>query len=123
MHILLSVDQSRGITLTEAMALALPVIVYRPLPGQEAGNAEWLSEHNLIEIARNGEQLVEQLQRLEHLGYRDEKVQDMKNFSRKSAADVIVTEALEVIKLRQPSVSAVKSMIVEGQAKTIRGYY
>ncbi|WP_340010891.1 glycosyltransferase [Paenibacillus sp. FSL H7-0690] len=112
-----------GITLTEAMALALPVIVYRPLPGQEAGNAEWLSEHNLIEIARNGEQLVEQLQRLEHLGYRDEKVHCMKSFSRKSAADAIVTEALEVIKLRQPSVTAVKSMVVEGQAKTIHGYY
>ncbi|WP_179088883.1 MULTISPECIES: hypothetical protein [Paenibacillus] len=47
----------------------------------------------------------------------------MKSFSRKSAADAIVTEALEVIKLRQPSVSAVKSMIVEGQAKTIPGYY
>ncbi|MEK3862756.1 hypothetical protein MHH60_04640 [Paenibacillus sp. FSL H7-0716] len=60
---------------------------------------------------------------MEHLGYKDEKVQGMKSFSRKSAADAIVTEALEVIKLRQPSVSAVKSMIVEGQAKTIPGYY
>jgi processive 1,2-diacylglycerol beta-glucosyltransferase len=112
-----------GITLTEAMALALPVIVYRPLPGQEAGNAEWLSGHHLIEIARNEEQLVEQLQRLEHKAYRDEREQHMRVFSRKSASDAIVTEALEAIKLRQSSVPAAKSMLVEGQAKTIHGYY
>ncbi|CAH1055232.1 MGDG synthase family glycosyltransferase [Paenibacillus pseudetheri] len=112
-----------GITLTEAMAQALPVIVYRPLPGQEAGNAEWLSGHHLIEIARNEEQLVEQLQRLEHMAYRDEREQHMKVFSRKSASDAIVTEALEAIKLRHPSVSSAKSMLVEGQAKTIHGYY
>ncbi|AIQ37117.1 hypothetical protein R50345_22190 [Paenibacillus sp. FSL R5-0345] len=112
-----------GITLTEAMAQALPVIVYRPLPGQEAGNAEWLAGHNLIEIARNEEQLVEQLQRLEHMAYRDEREQQLKVFSRKSASDAIVTEALEAIKLRQPSVPLAKSAVVEGQAKTIHGYY
>lgn len=112
-----------GITLTEAMAQTLPVIVYRPLPGQEAGNAEWLSGQHLIEIARNEEQVVEQLQRLEHMAYRDEREQHMKVFSRKSASDAIVTEALEAIKLRQPSVPAAKSMLVEGQAKTIHGYY
>jgi processive 1,2-diacylglycerol beta-glucosyltransferase len=47
----------------------------------------------------------------------------MRVFSRKSASDAIVTEALEAIKLRQSSVPAVKSMLVEGQAKTIHGYY
>jgi processive 1,2-diacylglycerol beta-glucosyltransferase len=77
----------------------------------------------LIEIARNEEQLVEQLQRLEHKAYRDEREQHMRVFSRKSASDAIVTEALEAIKLRQSSVPAAKSMLVEGQAKTIHGYY
>ncbi|MFD5021008.1 glycosyltransferase [Paenibacillus sp. NPDC058367] len=112
-----------AITLTEAMAQTLPVIVYRPLPGQEAGNAEWLSGHHLIEIARNEEQLVEQLQRLEHMAYREEREQRMKAFSRKYTSDCIVSEALDAIKLRQPSVPSAKSMIVEGQAKTIHGYY
>ncbi|WP_339319599.1 glycosyltransferase [Paenibacillus sp. FSL R10-2734] len=112
-----------GITLTEAMAQALPVIVYRPLPGQEAGNAEWLSKHNLIEIAWNEQQLIEQLHRLEHTAYREGKEQHMKDFSRKSASNAIVTEALEAIKMRQPSVTSVKSMVVEGQAKTVHGYY
>ncbi|MFC5406320.1 MGDG synthase family glycosyltransferase [Cohnella soli] len=50
-----------GITLTEALVMRLPTIVYRPLPGQERGNAEYLAGHGAIAIANDIYELSQQL--------------------------------------------------------------
>ncbi|MBB6637459.1 MGDG synthase family glycosyltransferase [Cohnella thailandensis] len=50
-----------GITLTEAMAMSLPTVVYRPLPGQERGNAEYLSAMGAVRVAYRIEELALQL--------------------------------------------------------------
>ncbi|MGO4110272.1 MGDG synthase family glycosyltransferase [Paenibacillus sp. YAF4_2] len=54
-------SKAGGITLTEALAMTLPTIVYKPLPGQEQGNAEYLSSVGALGIAYEPEHLAEQL--------------------------------------------------------------
>ncbi|BCG59325.1 MGDG synthase family glycosyltransferase [Paenibacillus sp. URB8-2] len=115
-------SKAGGITLTEAIAQSLPVIVYRPLPGQEAGNAEWLSRQKVIDTAHNEEQLIDQLRQLEKPLYRRERIRRMKAFSRKSSAEHIVSEILNAVERRQPFAGQAKPKIVEGQVKTIHGY-
>ncbi|EXX89184.1 diacylglycerol glucosyltransferase [Paenibacillus darwinianus] len=44
------VTKAGAITLAEAMALNVPVIVYRPLPGQERGNAEYWAKQGTVGI-------------------------------------------------------------------------
>lgn len=46
------VTKAGAVTLTEAMALARPIVVYRPIPGQEAGNARWLETRGAVRVAR-----------------------------------------------------------------------
>ncbi|MFC3746846.1 glycosyltransferase [Paenibacillus sp. GCM10012306] len=110
-----------GITLTEAIAQSLPVLVYRPLPGQEAGNAESLASQGIIDVVNNEDQFIHQLQQLEQRSYREEKQQLMKSFSRKSSAELIVSEVLQVTEARQPVARHAKPRITEGQATTIHG--
>ncbi|NGM80814.1 hypothetical protein G5B47_00150 [Paenibacillus sp. 7124] len=111
-----------GITLTEAIAQSLPVIVYRPLPGQEAGNAEWLSRHSIIDTARDEEQLIACLRQLEKPSYRWERIRRMKSFSRKSSAGFIVSEILDALEKKQPAAGQQKFNIAEGKVKTVHGY-
>ncbi|MFD0868559.1 MGDG synthase family glycosyltransferase [Paenibacillus residui] len=55
------VTKAGGITLTEALASRLPIIVYRPLPGQEADNALYLQSQGVAAIARCPRELVKQI--------------------------------------------------------------
>lgn len=58
------VTKAGGLTLTEALALRVPVIVYRPLPGQEQGNAEYWADKGTVRIAADMKALRESLQDL-----------------------------------------------------------
>jgi processive 1,2-diacylglycerol beta-glucosyltransferase len=111
-----------GITLTEAIAQALPVIVYRPLPGQEAGNAAALASRNIIDVVHSEDELISRLQLLEEQEYREQRRRLMRSYCRRSSAEYIVAEALKVIDIRQPAAVQAKPQIVEGQATTIHGY-
>ncbi|WP_052339516.1 MGDG synthase family glycosyltransferase [Gorillibacterium massiliense] len=51
------ITKAGGITLAEARALRLPVVVYRPLPGQEKGNAEYWSEKGFVRIANTSAEI------------------------------------------------------------------
>ncbi|MBY9078188.1 UDP-N-acetylglucosamine 2-epimerase [Paenibacillus sp. HN-1] len=110
-----------GITLTEAMAKSLPVIVYRPLPGQEAGNARWLAGRNLIDVAKNEEELIAAIRRLEQPVFREERKRVMREYAGNCSSELIVDEALRALELRQP-VRQSSPEYMEGQAKTAHGY-
>lgn len=45
------VTKGGAITLSEALALGRPIIVWRPVPGQEAGNARWIAGRGAGRIA------------------------------------------------------------------------
>lgn len=87
-----------GVTLTEAFAMSLPVIVYRPLPGQEAGNAESLTRQQAICTAFSEAELLDQLRRLEIYSFREEMKSQMRAVSHTESSGLIVDEVLLAIK-------------------------
>lgn len=91
------VTKAGGITLTEASAMALPVVVYRPLPGQEAGNAESLAGNGALLIARTIEELVAHLDRLEHEDFRTRMGSAIHGIYGPDAASLIVSEVLQYV--------------------------
>src|SRR5207253_9584346 len=41
----LLITKAGGVAVSEAMVLGLPLLIYRPIPGQEAGNTKYLLDH------------------------------------------------------------------------------
>ncbi|MRN54403.1 MGDG synthase family glycosyltransferase [Paenibacillus monticola] len=99
MHELMAVSsglltKAGGITLTEAMAMSLPVIVYRPLPGQEEGNAHLLTGLRVIYTAYNKHELIHRLRQLEIQPCREEMQRFMHTLTREESSQTIVSEVL-----------------------------
>ncbi|GIO13791.1 processive diacylglycerol beta-glucosyltransferase [Cohnella xylanilytica] len=57
------ITKAGGITLSEAASIGLPVVVYRPIPGQEHGNALYWERQGKLTIARDPDELLEQTAR------------------------------------------------------------
>ncbi|REE89056.1 processive 1,2-diacylglycerol beta-glucosyltransferase [Paenibacillus taihuensis] len=57
------ITKAGGITLAEARKMRLPVVVYRPLPGQERGNAEYWQSKGFVQIVNDKASLVSAVQR------------------------------------------------------------
>lgn len=51
------VTKAGGVTTAEALAMGLPVVIFRPIPGQEEANADYLCERGAALSARNTEDL------------------------------------------------------------------
>ncbi|MDR7001867.1 MGDG synthase family glycosyltransferase [Neobacillus niacini] len=58
----LMISKPGGVTITEAMAMDLPICLYRPLPGQEEDNARYLVESGLAILAKSDENLINKIQ-------------------------------------------------------------
>jgi len=52
------ISKSGGLTSSESMARNLPIIILRPIPGQESGNADYLEASGAGIIAHNPEEAV-----------------------------------------------------------------
>jgi processive 1,2-diacylglycerol beta-glucosyltransferase len=57
----LMLTKAGGLTISEALALQLPMLLYRPIPGQEVQNAKFLVRSGVATIARNRRQVSEHL--------------------------------------------------------------
>lgn len=55
----LLLSKAGGITVFEALALKLPILLYKPLPGHEMCNVDFLLENKAALLARNEEQAIE----------------------------------------------------------------
>ncbi|MCY0870478.1 MAG: glycosyltransferase [Firmicutes bacterium] len=53
----LVITKAGGITTSEALARGRPIVIYRPIPGQEAGNSRYLSAKDAAMIAYTPRQL------------------------------------------------------------------
>ncbi|ADU51784.1 Monogalactosyldiacylglycerol synthase [Thermaerobacter marianensis DSM 12885] len=53
----LLITKAGGVTTSEALAAGLPMIIYRPIPGQEEANTAYLVAHGAALRARNAEEL------------------------------------------------------------------
>ncbi|MFC5651378.1 glycosyltransferase [Paenibacillus solisilvae] len=82
-----------GVTLAEALASGLPIIAYRPVPGQERNNALYLENKGAAAIAYTPEQLSHKIIELIHDSnrIRSSKTAIMK-LQRKNAADVVALD-------------------------------
>lgn len=56
------ISKAGAVTAAEALACGLKYIIYKPLPGQEAGNAKFLASHYEAKIAENLPMVVKYLQ-------------------------------------------------------------
>jgi processive 1,2-diacylglycerol beta-glucosyltransferase len=84
-----------GITLTEALSKSLPTIVYRPIAGQEEGNAAVLSDAGAIRIANRLEDVTDILNQLQENTYLQRLVMAMKSIYKPGAASAVATEILQ----------------------------
>ncbi|SCW82627.1 processive 1,2-diacylglycerol beta-glucosyltransferase [Paenibacillus tianmuensis] len=90
------ITKAGGITLSEALAMRLPVIVYRPLPGQEKENARFLSEQGAVEIAQSSDELISLVKRIVSLPGQAERMKAaMENLYSGDAAEAVVSDVLE----------------------------
>ncbi|NMA67949.1 MAG: glycosyltransferase [Desulfitobacterium sp.] len=53
----LIVTKAGGLTVSESLTKKLPMIIYKPIPGQEGENAKFLAKIGAAKIARNDEEL------------------------------------------------------------------
>lgn len=60
----LLVSKAGGLTVSEALAKGLPMLVYRPIPGHEEGNAAFLVAHGAARVTWEPGELVAQVQSL-----------------------------------------------------------
>jgi processive 1,2-diacylglycerol beta-glucosyltransferase len=89
------ITKAGGITLSEAMVLKLPVIVYRPLPGQEKGNAEYWASKGNLQIVNNTEELKQAIRGTLKAVGKDKFSEALEPISGNHSANTIVEEVLE----------------------------
>jgi processive 1,2-diacylglycerol beta-glucosyltransferase len=111
MHELMSLAETMvtkpgGITLTEAIQCELPVVLLRPVPGQERDNAEYLASRGAAFIAGNDAQVLEAVRSLmERPERRRLAVRAMAALKRTHSAERIVQDIIEAMDaLRSESV-------------------
>ncbi|MOA24041.1 Processive diacylglycerol beta-glucosyltransferase [compost metagenome] len=85
-----------GITLSEAIECRLPLLLYRPVPGQELNNALYLQRKGVAAIAHNVDSLMEQINSMLYDETRFQDIlQKIENLRKPKAAEVIVNDILE----------------------------
>jgi processive 1,2-diacylglycerol beta-glucosyltransferase len=98
------VTKAGGITVSEALAKGLPMIVFKPSPGQEEANALYLRKHRAAIIAKGERRLRAVIQRLVD----DEQFRNLmrKNSLKLGKPDSGETCAQMIIKMIQPGNTA-----------------
>jgi len=92
------VTKAGGITLSEALALNLPIIVFRPLPGQEKDNALFLAKKGAVLIAYQTRKLGKDVQQV--LNNSDRLIQmeqAIYELQKKNATETVVNDILHDI--------------------------
>lgn len=94
------VTKAGGITLSEALALHLPVIVFRPLPGQEKDNAFFLDKKGAALIAYQIDELVKKVKQILDKRQRVFRMkQAIHALQKKNASETIVIDILNEIEI------------------------
>lgn len=92
------VTKPGGITLSEAIMMKLPILIYRPVPGQEKDNARFLQRRGAAHIAHEPKELEQQILRLlqdpSHLASMQREIIRLR---KPQAAEVIVHDILEYL--------------------------
>jgi processive 1,2-diacylglycerol beta-glucosyltransferase len=84
------VTKPGGVTLSEALAAGLPVVLYKPVPGQERENARYLASKGAALVAADTDELADGIRRL----LQDQGLQES---MRRSAAELRRPDAAEAV--------------------------
>ncbi len=83
------ITKAGGVTISEALASNIPLILFNPVPGQEMENARYFKKHNMAKIAENQEEV---LKHIEQLLSKDDiemmKINMMKNYLPKASYNI-----------------------------------
>ena len=96
------VTKAGGVTLSEAMQVQIPIVIFKPFPGQEKENARYLAGKGAAVVAGNARQVaahVEQILTSDQI--RRDMVDRYRSLHVGNAADIIVRDALRVVNLRK----------------------
>jgi len=92
------ITKSGGITLSEALAVQLPLIIFKPVPGQEKENALYFEKKGAAFIAYNANEIVTRaLDLINSPIILNAMRKNMKKMYNKSSSDVIVEDVVESI--------------------------
>jgi processive 1,2-diacylglycerol beta-glucosyltransferase len=92
------ITKAGGITLTEAISLQLPIIVFRPVPGQEKENASYLANKKLVFITQHLTEIKEVVQQLITRDRESYPLkQSMKSVQKLAAAEIVVSDIIQEI--------------------------
>ena len=58
------ITKAGGVTISEALASNIPLILFNPVPGQEMENARYFQKHNIAKIAKNQEEVLKHVEQL-----------------------------------------------------------
>ena len=58
------VSKAGGLTVSEALAVGVPMVIFAAIPGQEEGNAAYLEQRGAARVARSPEELGEHVEHL-----------------------------------------------------------
>ena len=58
------ITKAGGLTVSEALAAGVPMVIFAPIPGQEEGNAAYLEQRGAARVARSPEELADQVEHL-----------------------------------------------------------
>ncbi|QGQ94735.1 glycosyltransferase [Paenibacillus psychroresistens] len=98
----LVITKPGGITVSEAISLCKPMLLFRPVPGQERENAKYLSEKGAALISLNPIELIEQIKMLlrnpsKLTGMRS----NLQLLRKQNASETIVIDILDDLDARQ----------------------
>ncbi len=102
----LIITKAGGLTISEALAMELPMLLYRPIPGQETQNAAFLIKSRVAVLARSRKHVIEYTERLlRDGGSRLKKMRANTNTIRKTTAAHDIAKGLSEVE-EQTSISA-----------------
>lgn len=84
-----------GITLSEAAAIGVPLILYKPVPGQEKENAEFFARNGAAKIVTKSEQIYDVVENLlNNPSLIEEMKRNIQKLHHKNAVDTILQDIL-----------------------------
>lgn len=95
------VSKAGGVTVTEAIACNLPIMLFKPLPGQEFVNTKYLLANKLVTMANNVQQVCKKLSDFANNKNEDliEIKNQQKNLAKKQASKCIVEKIYDYLHL------------------------
>lgn len=91
----LLITKAGGVTIAEAAAVGLPLVIFKPLPGQEAVNVRFLTQRNAAYAAEDANQLLHATEELMFTARGPEMASNLGRLGRPNAARDIVAHVCE----------------------------